>query len=899
MADFKQKYTCNNAIIKVSQELWKNIEPLLLSYGCTQQQIIDSNIKDELEDFILEYETNKDSSFGDAWNDSLVKEDLQLLNLTSTKTSFIKENIRTITKQYFNEKVDYQIIDPVEDQKEWAKYLSYTDIESINQHKLIDTGQTAQEIIPTVESSKELQDKTTQELIEQYGPAYNTTGQETIVQTQKQQNINNNFGKAGGISVLPNKTLISNNPASTYVSILLPIFSDVKRNAPFDDKLVSSADNQVIWMPDSTLQLGNVGTGGPKYFKSLDIQRIDLTKSNIETMTIKDSVSFQNTLPRTYTDQNTVIFNGTLVLSTYFDKSLELTLLESYQALQTGLAIDMQQQPENKKQLIEKYAMKIEYGYQDPSYANKRCKNLYALITNIGFNTDLETVTITFTSINAYFSNGVMPKTLLDNINAYITTFVGTNIGTGGRYSHIVEIIAQHYGWNTDKIMTTSVVTYIERPKESQTALEYIKENLLKGAIGDNNTGTDFTVGFIEDPSKELGLSFIYQPTQNVEKNQIQVMKNFNFVINGTNNGTVRNWVPQINNGLGSFKFFWEDALNYTKAMEYTKQELAKNTDINTIQENVKEHYQGKFRDTKDYKTRFYYGIASQTKELFKSNVGISAESQEGLNVAAITQILGGNQIPNILTNSDTPNDVKEAWLKSWTSNFNEYTYTLNDGMNITGDITVSGDTELKMFDYINIQPMYPATMTDPPAMHPTAGTYLILGITDHIDSDFTTTLNVWKSYIRMQHDGSLYNQYGDMVEGHTGTQQETMGMGIVAYGGGNTSSETSTAKYKAGDKIILRQLWLNKESSTEGVSHLYTNEGIVKLKEEIEKETQNEKALQEKVDYLNARGEIELKQLESSKNNKNKAINEITKKINENGLSSTFGYQFQLKRED
>ena len=110
-----------------------------------------------------------------------------------------------------------------------------------------------------------------------------------------------------------------------------------------------------------------------------------------------------------------------------------------------------------------------------------------------------------------------------------------------------------------------------------------------------------------------------------------------------------------------------------------------------------------------------------------------------------------------------------------------------------------------------------------------------------------------------------------------------------ISISGSSNETETSNVnpKFKAGDKIILRQLWLNNSSSaTEGISHLYTNDGIVKLKEEIQKEIQNNLAKQVGNEYI------------AKKSKLNKEIDIINEKINEIGVSNAFGYQFQLKRE-
>lgn len=75
-------------------------------------------------------------------------------------------------------------------------------------------------------------------------------------------------------------------------------------------------------------------------------------------------------------------------------------------------------------------------------------------------------------------------------------------------------------------------------------------------------------------------------------------------------------------------------------------------------------------------------------------------------------------------------------------SNINDYVYPIQ--MKVTAAMTVVGDPELNVLDFINVIPLYPqSSYNTPPKVHPSGGTYKITKITDVINTVFTSELEL------------------------------------------------------------------------------------------------------------------------------------------------------------
>lgn len=335
-------------------------------------------------------------------------------------------------------------------------------------------------------------------------------------------------------------------------------------------------------------------------------------------------------------------------------------------------------------------------------------------ITDMSLSSDFYTLVLKLSPTNGindkYSSWKVKTKKLLKK------RFMKSSKKKYRRYSDLVKDIAKQQGWKIGTIRKTKKVraSSIQAPTIKQSPIEYIN-SFKRKAISTKGEGK-YTSRFRFNKSGKVIYEFV--PRSFKSSPGYRAKKNYNFVMGMLPNGAVISFKPVLVNGLGTAGYFKASNLNKKKDKK-TKNSRNKNFSniFSTITKNSKET------------TNVSYTVKNSRKNS-KGLVNVSDD------------ILALNSSPmRINSSSADVANYAEAIIKN---NFGEYAYSV--ALNASATMEILGDPELQQGDLINVLPMYPVqSESSGSVMHPSGGTYRIIGIQDNIGSSYTTSLNLVK----------------------------------------------------------------------------------------------------------------------------------------------------------
>lgn len=280
------------------------------------------------------------------------------------------------------------------------------------------------------------------------------------------------------------------------------------------------------------------------------------------------------------------------------------------------------------------------------------------------------------------------------------------------RYSDLVKDIARKQGWKIGTITKTKKVraSSIIAPTTKQSPVQYIN-SFKKKAISTKGEGK-YKSRFRFNSNGKVVYEFV--PSTFKSSAGYRAKKNYNFVMGMLPDGVVISFKPVLVDGLGVAGYF--RALNAKKKTKKKRKKNFKNV-FGTITKNSKET------------TSVSYTVKNSKKNskgLVNADDNILALNASAMRVNA--------------SSADVAN-YAEAVIKN---DFGKYAYSV--ALNSGATMEILGDPQLQQGDLINVLPMYPVQSgASGSIMHPSGGTYRIVGIQDNIGSTYTTSLNLVK----------------------------------------------------------------------------------------------------------------------------------------------------------
>lgn len=276
------------------------------------------------------------------------------------------------------------------------------------------------------------------------------------------------------------------------------------------------------------------------------------------------------------------------------------------------------------------------------------------------------------------------------------------------KYSDVVKIVAESQKWEIGEIKETTEIdpNDIDKPTNAMNPWKYVQTKLVPNALSADKQEGNYKAYFRFDENNIL--KFYYMPSSfNKDSYNYRNLKNYNFFIRMLPNGKVLSFQPQL-----------LDLYSQAVAIHNANKEGKTNTNVFGV-------------------------ITKDTKELQK--IGYEVNTQENNNALNTKQdqVKSASQTYVMLNASaDTAQQMAEGTLKD---NINDYAYSICGGSKAS--MSILGDPEIQCMDLINVIPMFPASNAfQGGVMHPSGGTYLVLGVTDTIGGgNYTTALELNK----------------------------------------------------------------------------------------------------------------------------------------------------------
>lgn len=298
--------------------------------------------------------------------------------------------------------------------------------------------------------------------------------------------------------------------------------------------------------------------------------------------------------------------------------------------------------------------------------------------------------------------------------------------------SDLVTAIAQYQGWEVGKIVPTKSQYKIHEEQYPEyaeppvikirsfylTPLQAIAELLTRYAneslVGE--TGYVSTVKYT--PEHPYGL-YYFVPTINLKSNYGVTNKTYQYVIQGTSNGTVLEFTPKFYGNM-----YVDEANPQIKAL------------LNS-----------------DEKDRIYQSLTDQVNRLretpsklevttldsmefleYSPNIG-SKKPTENDNIAKPVSFAQYVQVPRSKTIAQNLSEVDQFARNLMENDIKRYLNVLS--IRTTAEMVIVGDPELNAMDYINVIVMYPTNWEASLAtrIHPSSGVYQIAKIVHEINN--------------------------------------------------------------------------------------------------------------------------------------------------------------------
>lgn len=317
------------------------------------------------------------------------------------------------------------------------------------------------------------------------------------------------------------------------------------------------------------------------------------------------------------------------------------------------------------------------------------------VITKLGLSSDFYTLTMTVTA------GGV--SSIYRNYNDSAWNSISNTVFD--RASDLVEAIATRQGWTIGNIERTKKVSGGVRVNDINLGpYQYINSYLIDGVVSEKGEGS-YVSNLV---NTDKGLVYYYEPTKFlVNRYNYKNLKSYNFSVRLDPAGVVLGFRPILFDGMTEALYSAKHSTDPSKA----------NSTVSTIT-----------RDTKEIVTLDYGFSNTGNRDTMRPD----------------------DEVEMAFSNSDLINSDAEdlsTYLEgSIKDDINSYAYSTAIGSKAT--LIVVGDPDLFVMDYINVIPMYPigdSSRARPGTMHPSGGTYMILGIVDEISDTFSTTMELMK----------------------------------------------------------------------------------------------------------------------------------------------------------
>lgn len=281
------------------------------------------------------------------------------------------------------------------------------------------------------------------------------------------------------------------------------------------------------------------------------------------------------------------------------------------------------------------------------------------------------------------------------------------------KISEIIRKIAEVKKWKIGEIVETPEIdsSSIPVPNPADTPLKYINNLRVFANSNENKTGGGrYRSVFKFDKDGEV--KYYFSPSQSLLNGSYEVRKDYNFYYNLLPSGEVVEFNPVLTNYIS---YINESNNNNKKNNESNKKEAS----------------------------NIFGVITSDTKEIQQVEVK-AKDKQKPPGILNSTGKVVSAAVKSFALNakySDVEKYTKSVVLDDISS------YVFNTAMNPRASMKIIGDPRLRVLDYINVIPMYPAkSRLSGGIMHPSGGTYRITHIVDTISGGmYYTSLDMYK----------------------------------------------------------------------------------------------------------------------------------------------------------